>query len=285
MQSMIDFYQKIPEYISPIAFSVGPLSVHWYSLMWIVAFVVGYVLLMYRVKKGEGKYGVDFIQDIVANALIGALIGGRLGYVFFYDFLYYVAHPLQIVSPYDFALGEWVGIYGMSYHGGLIGVIVALVWSARKNGKDILRLFDFVAPVVPIGYTFGRIGNFMNEELVGRVTTSSFGMYFNDENILRHPSQLYEGFLEGLMLFIVLWSVRNKKFKRGTLSAFYLIGYALARFIVEYFREPDEHLGFVVGQMTMGQVLSGIMIVAGVGMLVSLYKSNLLRYFTPNSKM
>lgn len=269
---MIDFYQHIPEFISPVAFAIGSLSVHWYSLMWIAAFVIVYFLLLWRVKRGEGKYDKNFIQDITANALIGALIGGRLGYVIFYDLPYYLAHPLQIISPYDFATGEWVGIYGMSYHGGVIGVVIALIWTAKKKKKNILNLFDFIAPAASLGYMFGRIGNFFNAELVGRKTTSPLGMYFNDDAFLRHPSQLYEAFFEGLILFVVLWSLRNRGLPRGVMSALYLIGYSLTRFSVEFFRAPDTHLGFIFSGVTMGQILSFVMFGVGIVLLFSSYK-------------
>ncbi len=269
---MIEIYQNLPSYISPIAFSVGNFAVHWYSLMWLLAFVVVYTLLKWRIKKGEGKYDIDFIQDVVVNSLIGALIGGRLGYIIFYDLLYYLAHPLQIISPYDFSSSEWVGIYGMSYHGGVIGVAIAIAWSACKNKKDVLRLFDFIAPIAPLGYMFGRLGNFFNSELVGRVTTSQAGMYFNNENILRHPSQLYETFFEGFILFIILWNLRNRELPRGVLTSLYIIGYSLTRFGVEFFRQPDEHLGFIVGQWSMGQILSVVMLIIGVAMLIYSYK-------------
>ncbi len=271
---MIEFYQNLPDYVGPIAFSIGSFSMYWYSLMWLVAFGVVYFLLLWRIKKGEGVYDKNFIQDVVANSLIGALIGGRLGYVIFYDLPYYIAHPLQIVSPYDFVIGEWVGIYGMSYHGGVIGVALAIVWTARKKQKSILGVLDFIAPVAPIGYMFGRIGNFLNAELVGRVTTSPFGMYFNGGSTLRHPSQLYEAFLEGIVLFIVLWNLRNRGLPKGVMTALYLVGYALTRFIVEFFRQPDEHLGFIIGTWTMGQLLSLIMFAIGVSMLVSIYIKN-----------
>jgi len=267
--SNLDFYQHIPNLIDSVAFSIGSLSAHWYSLMWLTAFSATYFLLVWRIKKGESNYDKNFIQDVTANALIGALIGGRLGYVIFYDLSYYIAHPLQIISPYDFATGTWVGIYGMSYHGGVIGVVIALIWTARKKKKDILDLFDFIAPAAPLGYMFGRIGNFFNAELVGRITQSPVGMYFNDETVRRHPSQLYEAFFEGLLLFIILWNLRNRKLQKGILSATYLMGYAIARFIVEFFREPDEHLGFVLGMFTIGQLLSFIMF--GIGAVIFLW--------------
>jgi phosphatidylglycerol:prolipoprotein diacylglycerol transferase len=275
---MIEFYQNIPNFISPIAFTMGSVSVHWYSLMWLVAFVVVYVLLVWRIKRKEGKeYSIYFIQDVVANSLIGALIGGRLGYVIFYDLLYFMTHPLQIVSPYDFVSGEWIGIYGMSYHGGILGVAIAIAYSAYKNKKNILRLFDFIAPVAPLGYMFGRFGNFFNAELVGRITTSNFGMYFNNENSLRHPSQLYEAMFEGLLLFVVLWNLRNRNLPKGALTALYIIGYSLTRFIVEFFRQPDEHLGFVVASFTMGQILSFTMFLVGMVLLFVSYRTNKIK--------
>ena len=282
---MLEFYQDLPLYISPIAFSIGWFSVHWYSLMWIIAFVVVYLFLAYRLKKGEGKYDIEFIQNVVSNSLIGALIGGRIGYVLFYDLNYYVAHPLQIISPYDPVLHEWVGIYGMSYHGGLIGVAIAFIITARKNNQDLFRLTDFIVPVIPIGYMFGRIGNFMNGELFGRVTNSFWGMHFDSDVFLRHPSQLYEGFFEGIVLFAFLWSLRNAHLKKGVLTALYVIGYACARFGVEYFREPDAHLGFIFGQWTMGQVLSFCMLIGGFGMILWLYRKELLKFLHRGEKV
>lgn len=236
--------------------------------MWLVAFAVCYLALVYRIKKGEGVYGVELIQDVMVNALFGALIGGRLGYVIFYDLPYYVAHPLSIVSPYDFSRGEWVGIYGMSYHGGVIGVLVAIFLIARKRKIQVLKLCDFIAPVVPLGYMFGRLGNFFNQELVGRITTSPIGMYFNGETILRHPSQLYEAFFEGVLLFIILWQMRNKRFPIGVMSMIYLMLYSIFRFVIEFYRAPDAQLGFVVGNLTMGQVLSICVMIISVGFLV-----------------
>jgi len=270
MLNMVDFYQNFPEYISPIAFSIGSFAVYWYSLMWITAFVVVYLLLIWRVNNAEGAYTKVFIQDVVANSLLGAIIGGRLGYVIFYDLPYYLSHPLQIISPYDFMAGQWIGIYGMSYHGGIVGVVSILIWTTYKKKENIFTLLDFIAPVAPIGYMFGRVGNFFNEELVGRITTSPMGMYFNDEIVSRHPSQLYEAFFEGLLLFVILWNLRNRGLYRGVLSALYLIGYAIARFGVEFFREPDEQLGFILSGLTMGQLLSSIMFIVGVGMLIKM---------------
>lgn len=261
-------WQHIPEHLDPIIFSIGNFAVYWYSVMWLMAFAICYALLVYRIKKGESSFTKEFMQDVIIYALIGAIAGGRLGYVLFYDLAYYVAHPLLIVSPYDPSANTWTGIYGMSYHGGLIGVIIALFLFARKRNIQSLHLFDFIVPVVPLGYMCGRVGNFLNQELVGRVTSSQWGMYFNNEIYLRHPSQLYEAFMEGVVLFLILWKMRNNKWHVGIMSGLYIIGYALMRFMVEFFREPDAHIGFVWMNLSMGQIMSAGMFIIGVVFIV-----------------
>lgn len=268
---MHDFYRNLPNVIDPVAVHIGTFSVYWYSVMWIFAFAVVYVLLLYRLKRRESDYSATFIQDVLSNAFLGALLGGRLGYVIFYDLGYYMENPIAIISPYDFVMGEWVGIYGMSFHGGIIGVACALYLTARKNAKKMLSLTDFIVPAVPMGYFFGRVGNFINQELVGRATTSWTGMYFNDEKILRHPSQLYEALSEGLILFTILWLLRNKLKIPGFMSGIFLGGYALMRFIAEYFREPDEHIGLIGDVITMGQIFSIVMFGCAVIMLIYAY--------------
>ncbi len=260
-------YQHLPSLIRSDIFTIGGFSLYWYSVMWMVAFAVCWGLLMFRVTHDRISYTKDMLQTTVFSALIGALIGGRIGYVLFYNFTYYAAHPLAIVSPYDFSAGQWTGIYGMSYHGGLIGVLCALCVIAYRYKTHILALCDTIVPVVPLGYFFGRVGNFLNHELVGRVTQSPWGMYFYDDNILRHPSQLYEAFCEGLVLFILLWTIRNRAYRKGVFSALYLIGYACARFCVEFFRQPDAQLGFVAYHWTMGQILSLVMGMCGILLL------------------
>ena len=263
---MLTFYQSLPQKIDPILISIGSFAVHWYSIMWVMVLVVTYLLLIWRIKKGEGNYTKYFIQDILLNGFIGALIGGRLGYILFYDFIYFIKRPLEIISPYDFASEIWTGIYGMSYHGGIIGVVLALFWTAHKHKKQFIEVVDFIVPAFPLGFLFGRLGNFFNSELVGRVTEKSWGMYFNEDNFLRHPSQLYEAFGEGLFIFIILWFLRNKKLPKGVLSSLYLMLYPAVRFVIEFFRQPDEHLGFVFLNLSMGQVLSLGMFFVGVGL-------------------
>ena len=257
-------YQTLPQNIDPIAFSIGPIHIQWYALMWLTAFVVVYILLVWRIKKGEGfGYDKDFIQDLLFYGFLGALIGGRLGYVLFYDPSYYSSQPLLIISPYDFDRGVWTGIYGMSYHGGVIGAIVALFIFSRRKKMALLPLVDFIIPAIPLGYFFGRLGNFLNNELFGRVTTSSLGMYFDSMTFLRHPSQLYEAFFEGIVLFVILWTLRNKTKFPGYLAALYICGYAIIRFFVEFTRAPDAHLGLFGGILSMGQILSMSMFVVG----------------------
>jgi len=421
MASFLEWYQHIPEYIDPIAFSVGPVEVRWYSLMYIVGFFVVYELLRTQLVKSEKlkvesekkiqnrakkinsekevtNYKVQItsyeILDVLLWGMMGAVIGGRIGYVLFYDFGYFLQNPLEMFLPYSSDAGVWTGIYGMSFHGGLLGtVIITFLWvrydllkkiskraqnklqrtnskkqidlktqiqntdpssafqapspkgrrgngsflsvassalkkpsSKRKRGKgnfqllmywketwrEFLRLSDFVVPAVPLGYFFGRIGNFLNGELYGRETSGIFGMYF--DGVLRHPSQLYEAILEGFILFVLLWVISRKlrvesrkkseedfKFEMqnikitpsarglatppwqgenrwswlqipGALLVMYIIGYAAMRFIGEFFRQPDVHLGFVAfGFLTMGQVLSIGMFLVGVWLFCFLH--------------
>ncbi|MDO8240462.1 MAG: prolipoprotein diacylglyceryl transferase [Candidatus Moranbacteria bacterium] len=268
---MLEFYQNIPLHIDPVALAVGSFSIGWYSIMYLLAFLVVYFLLAYRIKKKEGQYSVDLILDFIMFALVGALIGGRLGYVILYNPNYYWHNLSEIISPYDFATGEFTGIYGMSYHGGLLGVIVATLILFRKNKANInfWKFADFAVPAIPAGYFFGRIGNFLNLELYGRVTTSWLGMRFplwtGAGPSLRFPSQLLEAFFEGVVLFVILWSLRNKSRFVGHLFSIYLIGYGLARIAAEFFRQPDEQVGYIAGYFTLGQIFSLTMILIGMG--------------------
>lgn len=265
--------------LSPVAFSVGGFEVRWYGLMYIAAFLTTYALVRYRIKTEEkfSKYSDDFIIDLFTWLIIGLLIGGRFGYVIFYNFEYFLSRPWEIILPFEKTVEGWsfTGIAGMSYHGGVIGVIIAGWIFLKLKKAKFWRLADLVCPAIPLGYTFGRIGNFLNGELWGRPTESALGMYFPraGEEILRHPSQLYEGFLEGIVLFLILWNLRKivgKKMPEGSMLGLYIIGYGIARFSVEYFREPDEHLGFVIANFSMGQILSFGMIVFGCIVLAAL---------------
>lgn len=269
MNNFLDFYQHIPEKINPEIFSLGFFSLGWYALMYLVGFGVVFLLLRKRLKLGEGKMSSEQLFDFLLFCLLGAIVGGRLGYVFFYNYSFYFAHPLAIISPFDAVSGELIGIYGMSYHGGLAGVIFVALFFAKKYGLNFWTLSDFVVPAIPAGYFFGRVGNFLNGELYGRATDTWLGMFFSADNfgILRHPSQLYEAFLEGLLLFIFFWVARNKKNWQGNFLALYFIGYAIMRFLGEFFREPDVQIGLILGGITLGQLFSLGMFFSGLAVL------------------
>lgn len=263
---MLDWYQQLPLHINPIAFSIGSFSIRWYAISYLIAFGLVYLLLVLRIWKGEMGFSLKKFDvfDFIMFAFIAALLSGRIGYVLLYNFPYFQAHPLAIVSPYDISTGHYIGIYGMSYHGALVGVIVAIWYFCKSSGIRFWQWADFIAPAIPAGYFFGRIGNFLNGELYGRMTHSPLGMYFAQDPIsLRHPSQLYEALGEGLLLFVILWAVRNKKYRPGTISMIYVIGYGVMRFVIEFFRQPDPQIGFLAGHFTLGQVLCGIMIIGG----------------------
>jgi phosphatidylglycerol:prolipoprotein diacylglycerol transferase len=222
---------------------------------------------MHRIKNEKFNFSKDLIQNYFIWAVLGLMIGARLGYVFIYNLRYYLSHPLEIIIPFNFKDGiHYTGISGMSYHGGMIGVLLASLIFCYKNRINFWHFSDLFIPAIPLGYTFGRIGNFINGELYGRVTTVPWGMYFplDPTHQLRHPSQLYEAFFEGVFLFIILWPLRKKNLFEGFLLSLYLIGYGLARFFIEFFREPDSQLGFIIGPFTMGQVLCFLMITGGI---------------------
>lgn len=255
---LLFFYQNLPLIIDPVVLKIGFFSVTWYALMYIASFAVVYSLLLWRIKKKEGFLTKENIQEFLIGAFLGVVIGGRLGYVLFYNLPFYLDNPLAIISP--FSNGEWIGVYGMSYHGGLIGVLAAALWFSRKNKISFLSLTDFIIPAVPAGYFFGRLGNFFNGELYGRLTEKAWGMYFPGEVLLRHPSQLYEAFFEGIILFLILWVFRNNQKLTGKFLSLYILGYSCLRFGIEFFREPDEQIGFLWGFLTLGQIFSLIMI-------------------------
>ncbi len=266
MASLTDTWQHLPEHIDPNLFAIGSFQVRYYSLMYLVALFLTYLLTMLRIKREGFAYTSETIQDALVWGMVGLILGGRLGYVVFYNLGYYLHHPLEIFLPFEFSNGiHFVGISGMSYHGGALGLLLAVFLYCRKHGIDIWRFIDLICPAFPLGYTFGRIGNFINGELYGRITNSSWGMFFplDPTHALRHPSQLYEAFFEGVILFAVLWGIRRKSPFDGFLLAVYLIGYGLVRFFIEFFREPDAQLGFVIRSLSMGQLLCMAMIIAG----------------------
>jgi len=271
MEYLINAWQQLPAQMSPNIFSIGSFQLHYYSLMYLVAFAVVYFLTLYRIKNENYEYKAETIQDYLVLAMLGVIIGGRFGYALFYNFGYYFQHPLEIILPFDFSHGfKFVGISGMSYHGGLIGIVIVSILFCRKYKFNFWHFGDLFCPAIPLGYTFGRIGNFINGELWGRVTTVPWGMYFplDSTHSLRHPSQLYEALFEGIVLFILLWLIRKKSSFEGFLVGIYICGYGFVRFFIEFFREPDYQLGFVLGFMSMGQVLCLLMMAAGMTILI-----------------
>lgn len=261
----------IPEHINPDIFRFGSFQIRYYGLMYLLAFATVYLLVIYRLNHENLEFSKELIQTYFIWAILGVLIGGRLGYVIFYDWHYFAAHPLQIVLPFDFKDGfHYTGISGMSYHGGVLGVLAGTLIFCKIYKINFWHLADLLSSAIPLGYTFGRIGNFINGELYGRVTTAPWGMYFplDPTHQLRHPSQLYEALFEGIFLFCLLWSLRKKGSFDGFLFSLYIIGYGTVRFITEFFRQPDPQLGFVLGPFTMGQVLCFGMILAGAGILL-----------------
>jgi phosphatidylglycerol:prolipoprotein diacylglycerol transferase len=268
MESFIHAWQNLPAQMSPSLFSIGSFQLRYYSLMYIVAFIVVYLLVLYRIKNEKYEYNAETIQDYMVWAMIGVIVGGRLGYVLFYNFGYYWQHPLEIILPFDFSNGmKFIGLSGMSYHGGLLGVAAASAYFCIKNKINLWRFADLLCPAIPLGYMFGRIGNFINGELFGRITTVSWGMYFplDSTNSLRHPSQLYEAFFEGIVLFLILWLIRKKRPFEGFLLGMYISGYGLVRFFLEFFREPDYQLGLFFSVISMGQILCLLMILGEIG--------------------
>ncbi len=267
-----DWWQHIPEHIFPFIIEIGSFRLSYYGLMYVVAFMVVYLLSLYRIKTEKARYTPKDIENYLIWAALGLIVGARAGYVLFYNFGYFLSRPLEIFLPFSFEGGfHFTGISGMSYHGGAIGAIAASLLYCRKNRINPWDLGDFLIPSVALGYTFGRIGNFINGELYGRPTDVPWGMYFPSDPLgeLRHPSQLYEAFFEGIFLFAVLWPLRKWRPFRGIHFSLYLIGYGLLRFFIEFVREPDAHLGTVLGPFSMGQVLCAVMIIAGIAIILS----------------
>jgi len=250
---------KYPE-INPVAFNIRTWPVYWYGLMYLVGFFAGWVVLSLRLRFSKRDFNQEQLSDIVFYTAIGAILGGRLGYILFYDTQVLVTDPLLIFQT-------WKG--GMSFHGGLLGAVIALWLCARSMKKHFLALTDFIAPAVPIGLGAGRIGNFINGELWGRATTMPWGMVFpNGGPLIRHPSQLYEFALEGVAMFIILWIYSRKRRTLGAVSGWFAVLYALFRCTVEFFREPDAQIGYLAfGWFTQGQLLSIPLIMIGLALL------------------
>lgn len=251
----------------PVALHLGPIAIRWYGLMYLIGFAAFFFLARRRTRTQPwAGASYQLVDDMLFYGVLGVILGGRLGYVLFYKPLHFLANPVDIIKV-------WEG--GMSFHGGFLGVAIAAVLVARKHNIRWLALTDFIVPMIPIGLATGRIGNFINAELYGRVTDVSWGMVFRAlgaGNLPRHPSQLYHFALEGVSLFILLWIFSSKQRPLGAVSGLFLVGYGLFRFFVEYFREPDDFLGLLSLGLSMGQWLSLPMFIAGVWMMVWAYR-------------
>ena len=253
-------------HIDPVALQLGPLAIHWYGLTYLAAFGLFFFLAVRRLRQppfaaatGPGAWTRKDVEDILFLGVMGTVIGGRLGYCLFYKPGYYASHPLEIFAV-------WQG--GMSFHGGLLGVIGSQLWFARSRHKPFWQVMDFVAPCVPPGLAAGRVGNFINGELWGRFSDPGlpWGMVFPQSGSMlpRHPSQVYQFLLEGLLLFLLLWLYARREHKQAQVSAMFLIGYGVLRFVAEFFREPDSYLGLLSLGMSMGQWLCVPMVLAGI---------------------
>lgn len=306
---------RFPE-IDPVLVSLGPLQIRWYAMFYIISFVVGYIFLKRLARRRDITMNADQYDNLLFHIMLGVILGGRFGYCLFYEPLHFLTHPWEIVWP--FRNGQYHGIAGMSFHGGAIGVIIASLLYCRRHHFSFLRIGDAAAPLVAVGLGLGRIGNFINAELYGRVTASPLGMIFPEArkltvidpttkevmnglgwqlsdnwtrltdragnnlsdllgpggltvNLPRHPSQLYEAFLEGLCLWAISYVLLRKLKEPGYAFWIFIGFYGIFRFVVEFFRQPDEHLNFVLGPLTMGQVLSTTMIVGSVIALMILH--------------
>jgi phosphatidylglycerol---prolipoprotein diacylglyceryl transferase len=250
----------------PVALHItNGFGIHWYGLMYLFAFLAFFALGKYQIKHKKWFGWTDtMLDDALFYGALGVILGGRIGYVLFYQFDNFMQHPLDIFKI-------WQG--GMSFHGGFLGVLIGMFFFNKKNPQPWLKIMDFVAPLVPIGLGAGRMGNFINGELWGRATNANFGMVFPQiDNIARHPSQLYEFALEGVALFCILWWFSRKQRPIGTISALFLLGYGSFRFLVEFTRQPDAHLGLLQLGFSMGQWLSVPMIIVGIWMWVTARK-------------
>jgi phosphatidylglycerol:prolipoprotein diacylglycerol transferase len=249
----------VSPHLDPVIFRLGPLEFRWYGLMYIIGFIAAYFVILAGVRRKKIDWTRNDVADFVFAVAMGVILGGRTGYILFYNLSYYIHEPLKVFAV-------WEG--GMSFHGGFIGATLAGYLFVRKMKVGFFRLADIVGPTIPIGLCLGRIGNFINGELYGRVTDLPWGMIFTNGGALpRHPSQLYEAFLEGPLTYLVLWLVGRKERGDGAVFWSFIALYGLFRFIVEFFREPDQQLGFILGPFSMGQLLSFPMFLLGAWMV------------------
>ncbi|GAC1498406.1 MAG: prolipoprotein diacylglyceryl transferase [Chamaesiphon sp.] len=268
--------------INPIALKIGPLAIHWYGIMYLIGFIGGWGVLWFRIRKPGWKWTPEQLGDLVVYVMFGVVLGGRAGYVLFYNFPFYITHPIQIFETWD---------GGMSFHGGLLGVLLAMWLYSRKYGWSLFELTDFIIPAVPIGLGAGRIGNFINGELWGKVSNLPWAMKLDCQeprfwrycqgvhsgySLPLHPSQLYEAFLEGLLMFVLLWWFSSKPKPKMAVTGLFALLYGVFRFAIEFVRLPDSQLGYLAfGWLTMGQVLSLPLILAGIILLKVAYRARI----------
>src|SRR6201997_5446871 len=249
---------------NPIAFEIGRVKVHWYGIMYLLGFAGAWWLARRRAARADSTWKPNDVDDLIFFAMLGVIFGGRIGYVLFYGLTFWAADPW-------YPLKIWEG--GMSFHGGLLGVIVALTLYAWRRGRNVADVYDFTAPLPALGLFFGRIGNFINSELWGKPTTVPWG--FNVNGVVRHASQLYEAFFEGLVLFAIIWWFTSRPRPRLAPSGLFLVIYGVVRFMIEFVRIPDGHIGYLAGGwLTEGQVLSFPMVIVGLGLLAYAYRSD-----------
>lgn len=254
--------------ISPDLFSIGPIHVRWYGVMYVLGFLAAYFLIQKQERSKQiGLVGTT-AQDLIFYMALGVIAGGRLGYILFYeynDYMAYIKNPLEIIAT-------WHG--GMSFHGGMIGCILGAWWFAKRRHIPFAAILDSTAVVCPIGLGLGRLGNFINGELLGRTTNLPWGMVFPAGGPFpRHPTQLYESLMEGPILFIIMWILRKKTFKDGMMVAIFMLLYGVFRFTIEFFKEPDPQIGFLLGYLTMGQILCMAMVAAAILLMLYLNRN------------
>jgi phosphatidylglycerol:prolipoprotein diacylglycerol transferase len=250
-----------PSWINPVIFQIGPIALHWYGLMYALTFILGYLIIQNSSMGKKLPLTVGQKDNLLIEIILGIILGGRIGYVLIYNLPYYWANPLKI-------LAIWEG--GLSFHGGLIGAVLAIWIFARQHKMNLFQITDLVVFIAPIGILLGRIGNFINGELYGRISDSFCVHFPTDPANCRYPSQLFEAATEGLLTFIILYclNLRFPNKKHGFISASFMIIYSLARISMEFFREPDPQIGFLLGGITVGQILSAVLLIAGIIMFI-----------------
>jgi phosphatidylglycerol:prolipoprotein diacylglycerol transferase len=269
----LSFWQNIYANFDPVAFYMGPLAVHWYGIMYVSALLGAIFIAKWFVKKDHIPIANSVVDSYFLWAELAVIVGARVGFVLIYDpnTTYYLTHPWEIFNP--FQNGEFVGIRGMSYHGSVFGFLIVTFIYCKKYNYSVWMLLDLVALSVPLAYVLGRIGNFLNQELIGRATEMPWGIYV--DRVLRHPSQLYEAFFEGLLVFIAVFIYRKYKKYDGELIVVYGITYSIGRFIAEFWRQPDAQVGFIYGGwLTAGQLLSLVVVLIGIILYIYIMKSN-----------